>query len=122
MALRFSFMVFFVFMEMFVDDSDVLVEAEDRAGQQERLRDIIEQSRSYVVDMYYLVSYKCDTARNEQHRTGVLRDFEALVFHGIDVLHQSASGCPAQKQGNDVTEHLKDLLKCLVHNFTCFKW
>ena len=32
----------FVFMEMLVNDSDVLIEAEYRAGQEERLRHIVE--------------------------------------------------------------------------------
>ena len=30
-----------------------------------------------------LISHQRDTAHDEQHRTGILRDFEALVFHGI---------------------------------------
>ena len=109
-------------MEIPLDELEILVQSEDRPRQQERLRHIVEQPRGHVVDLDHLIRHQRDTARNEQHRTGVLRDFEALVFHGIDVLHQSASGCPAQKQGDDVTEHLKDLLNCLVHNFTCFKW
>ena len=70
-------------MVYFLDDSDILVEAEDRAGEQERLRHIIEQSRRHVVDVDHLVSHQRDTAHNEQHRTGILRDFEALVFHGV---------------------------------------
>ena len=68
---------------MLVDDSDVLVEAEDGAGQEERLRHIIEQTRGHVADLDHLISHQRDTAHDEQHRTGVLRDFEAfLVFHG----------------------------------------
>ena len=77
-------MVFFVFMEMLVDDSDVLIEAEDRAGQQERLRHIVKQPRGHIVDLDHLISHQRDTAHDEQYRTGVLRDFEAfVVFHGI---------------------------------------
>ena len=70
-------------MVMLLDDSDVLVEAEDRAGQQERLRHVIEQPRGHIVDVDHLIRHQRDTAHDEQHRTGVLRDFEAIVFHGI---------------------------------------
>ena len=68
---------------MLLDDSKVLVEAEDGACQQERLRHIVEQPRGYIVDVDHLISHQRDTAHDEQHRTGILRDFEALVFHGV---------------------------------------
>ena len=32
-----------------------------------------------------LIGYECDAAHDEQHRTDVLRDFEAFVFHGCFV-------------------------------------
>ena len=70
------------FLIMLVDDSDVLVEAEDGACQQERLRHVIQQSARHVVNLDHLIRHQCDTAHDEQHRTGVLRDFEAFVFHG----------------------------------------
>ena len=80
-------MSWFVFMVMLVDNSDVLIEAEDRAGEQERLGHVVEQPACHVVDMDHLVGHECDTAHYEQHRTGVLRDFEAsVVFHGIVIL------------------------------------
>ena len=63
------------------DDADVLVETEDAARQQERLRHIIEQSGSNILDADHLVGYERDTAHDEQHRTSVLRDFKACVFH-----------------------------------------
>ena len=63
------------------NDADVLVEPEDAARQQERLRHIIEQSAGYVLDADHLVGYERDTAHNEQHRTSILRDFESRVFH-----------------------------------------
>ena len=73
-----------VFMVVLINDSDVLIEAEDRAREQERLRHVIEQPTRHVVDLDNLIRHECDTAHDEQHRTGVLRDFEALVvFHGI---------------------------------------
>ena len=79
MSLMFSFMVVFGY------DSNVLVEAEDRAGEQKRLRHIIEQPARYID----LISHQRDTAHDEQHRTGILRDFEALVFHGVVSLTSS---------------------------------
>ena len=70
-------------MVMFSDDSDILVESEDRAGQQERLRHVIEQPRRHVVDLDHLISHQRDAAHDEHHRTGILRDLEALVLiHG----------------------------------------
>ena len=68
---------------MFVafNDFDVLVEPEDATCQEERLRDIIEQSGSHVLDADHLISYQRDTAHNEQHRAGILRDFKPRVFH-----------------------------------------
>ena len=69
---------------MLFDDTEILVEAEDRTCQQERLRHIVEQSTGHIVDLDHLVSYERDAAHDEQHRTGILRDFEAfLVFHGV---------------------------------------
>ena len=66
------------------DEADILVEAEDRACQQERLRDVVEQPRSDVGDRHDLIRHEGDAARDEQHRTGVLGNLESLVvFHGI---------------------------------------
>ena len=69
---------------MFValNDANVLVEPEDRACQQERLRHVIEQSGCDILDADHLIGYECDTAHDEQHRTSILRDFESRVFHG----------------------------------------
>ena len=63
------------------NDFDVLVETEDAARQQERLRHVIEQSGGYVLDADHLVGYEGDAAHDEQHRTGILRDFKSCVFH-----------------------------------------
>ena len=61
----------------------ILIEAEDRAGQQERLRHVVEQPRRHIVDLDHLIRHERDTAHDEQRRTGVLREFEAfVVFHG----------------------------------------
>ena len=80
-------------MVLLFNDSDILVEAEDRAGQQERLRHIIEQSARHIVDLDHLIRHQCDTAHDEQHRTGVLRDFEAfLVFHGLCEISHTGDG------------------------------
>ena len=111
------------FMIVLFNDSDILIESEDRAGQQERLRHIVEQPARHVVDLDHLVSHHHDAAHDEQHRAGVLRDFKAfLVFHGLDVSHQRAAASCSEKQGDEITDRLKDLSNCLVHNLTCFKW
>ena len=34
-----------------------------------------------VLDADHLISYEGDAAHDEQHRTGILRDFESRVFH-----------------------------------------
>ena len=70
-------------MVLLFDDADVLVEAEDGAGKEERLGDVVEQTGGYVVDVDDLVGHERDAAYDEQHRTDVLRDFEARVFHSI---------------------------------------
>ena len=75
-----SLIVVFIFVFIAFDDSDVLVESEDGACQQERLCHIVEQASGYIVDFDYLISHECDTAHDEQHRTGILRDFKALFF------------------------------------------
>ena len=73
-----------VFMVMLINDSDILVETEDRACQEERLRHIIEQAPCHVVDFDHLISHEHDAAHDKQHRTGIRRDFEAVVvFHGV---------------------------------------
>ena len=77
-----------VFMVMLFDDTDVLVEAEDGTGEEERLGDVVEQTASHVVDVDHLVGHERDAAHDEQHRTCILRDFEARVFHGIFLKHE----------------------------------
>ena len=89
MSLKFSFMV------MLLNDSNVLVEAEDRACQEERLRHVVEQAISHVVDVDDLIRHEGDAARDEQHRTGVLRDFETCVFHSIEFFAADDSDCNA---------------------------
>ena len=116
MSFRFSFMV------LFLDDLKILVEAEDRAGQQERLRHVVEQPSRHVVDVDHLIRHERDAAQDEQHRTGILRDFETFcVFHGVRTFIFSffqffIFPCP-EEQTDDVTNHLEDLLNCFVHNF-----
>ena len=81
-----------VFMVMFVNDTEILIQSEDRASEQERLRHIVEQPTCHVVDVDHLVSHHHDAAHDEQHRAGILRDFKAfLFFHGFDVLHRARS-------------------------------
>ena len=73
----------FVFMVVFLNDTDVLVQSEDGTCQEERLGDIVEQTARHVVNRDHLISHQCDAAHDEQHRTGILRDFKAHVFHSI---------------------------------------
>ena len=69
-------------MVVVFDDADVLVETEDGTSQEERLGHVVEQSCGHVFNLDDLVGHERDTAHDEQHRTGVLRDFEAFLFHG----------------------------------------
>ena len=78
---------------MLINDSDILVEPEDGACQEERLRHVIEQTSSHVVDLDHLIGHERDAAHDEQHRTGVLRDFKAVVFHGIRCFSHNGD-CP----------------------------
>ena len=104
MSFRFSF------IDVFINDSDILVEAEDRTCKEERLRHIVEQPSCHIVDFDHLISHECDTAHDEQHRTEAL-----IVIHG---LHGSASSC-SEDESDEITDRLKDSLNCLVHN-CCF--
>ena len=62
----------------------ILVEAEDRACQQKRLGNVVEQPSSHVAYLYHLISHHGDAANYEQHRAGVLRDLKVFViFHSI---------------------------------------
>ena len=69
-------------MVVVFDDADVLVETEDGTSQEERLGHVVEQPCGHVVDVDDLVGDEGYTAHDEQHGTGVLRDFEAFLFHG----------------------------------------
>ena len=116
---------------MLINDSDILVEPEDGACQEERLRHVIEQTSSHVVDLDHLIGHERDAAQDEQHRTGVLRDFEAVVFHGIRcfphngdcsccaILHGGTT-CRTEDQGKNVSDGLKNRSNCLVHNALMF--
>ena len=53
------------------DDTEILIQSEDRASQQERLRHIVEQPARHVVDVDHLVSHHHDAAHDEQHRAGI---------------------------------------------------
>ena len=71
-------------LQQIIADVLKLIQSEDRAGQQERLRHIVEQPARHVVDLDHLVSHHRDAAHDKQHRAGILRDFKAfLVFHGF---------------------------------------
>jgi hypothetical protein len=113
-------------MVMLINDSKILIEPEDGACQQERLRHIIEQPASHIVDLDHLISHERDAAHDKQHRTGILRDFEAfLVFHGIrydpsEGFLDGGTTCCTQDESDDVTDRLKDSFNSLVHNALMF--
>ena len=98
---------------MLINDSDILIQSEDRPCQQERLRHVVEQPACHVVDLDHLIGHERDTAHDEQYRTGVLRDFEPFVF--FLPLHHGRS-CPSEKQGDDVTNNLKNGSYFFVHD------
>ena len=113
-----SVMSLMFFMVLFFDDSDILVEAEDGACEEERLCDIVEQSCGNVVNLDHLISHQCNAAHDEQHRTGVLRVFKVRVFHGNCLHHGSPTASP-QNGGNNVTKDLEYFSKCCVHGNVC---
>ena len=65
------------------DEFNIVVEAEDAGDEQEGLGDIDQQTIRHVVNHDHLIRNQCNAAHYEQHRTGVLRDFESRVFHSI---------------------------------------
>ena len=81
-------------MVLLFDDSDVLVEAEDGTGKEERLGHVVEQAGGYVVDMDDLIGNERDATHDEQHRTGILRDFEARVFHSTSYINVASPAAP----------------------------
>ena len=74
----------FVFsIDFSCDEFNIIVEAEDAGDEQEGLSDIDQQTVRHVVDHDDLIRYQRNAAHNEQHRTGVLRDIKARVFHSV---------------------------------------
>ena len=69
-------------IDFLCDEFYIVVESEDTGDEQEGLGHIDQQSVRYVVDHDDLIGHERDTAHDEQHRTGVLRYFEAFLFHG----------------------------------------
>ena len=65
------------------DEFYIIVEAEDAGDEQEGLGDIDQQAVRDVVNDDDLIRNQCNAADDEQHRTGVLRDFKARVFHSV---------------------------------------
>ena len=127
--------MFTLFVTITIDDiTDIGSEAEYRACQEERLCHIVEQPICHIIDMDDLVRYKGNAAHDEQHCTGVTRDFEMCVFHNIRlflffarteglrlfvrcrILHEGCFTCCAKDGGDDVPENLENCFYCLVHN------
>ena len=65
------------------DEFYVIVEAEDAGDEQEGLGDIHQQSVRHIINHDDLIRHQRNAAHDEQHRTGVLRDFKARVFHSV---------------------------------------
>ena len=60
----------------------IIVEAEDAGDEQEGLGHIDQQTVGHVVDHDDLIRHQRNAAHDEQHRTGILRDFKAIfTFH-----------------------------------------
>ena len=106
-------------IDFLCDEFYIIVEAEDAGDEQECLGDIDQQSVRHVVDHDDLIRNQRNAAHDEQHRTGVLRDFKAHVFHSL--LHHHGFACCAEEGSDNVTCNLKDCLPCFVHNSVCFK-
>ena len=77
--------LFVFFIDFSGDEFYIVVEAEDAGDEQEGLGDIDQQTVRHVVDHDDLIANQCNAAHDEQHRTGVLRDFKARVFHSTFV-------------------------------------
>ena len=73
------------------DEFYIIVESEDRGDEQEGLGDIDQEAVRDVVDHDDLIGNQCYAAHDEQHGTGILRDFESRVFHGIFILNTNCS-------------------------------
>ncbi len=67
------------------DEFYIVVEAEDAGDEQEGLGDIDQQAVGHVVDHDDLIGHQRNAAHDEQHRTGILRDFKARVFHSVSL-------------------------------------
>ena len=104
------------------NEFNIIVEAEDAGDEQEGLCDIDQQTVRHVVDHDDLIRYQRNAAHDEQHRTGILRDFKARVFHSVfSVLHHHGFACCAEEGADNVTCNLENCLPCFVHNSVCFK-
>ena len=71
------------FIDFSCDEFYIIVEAEDAGDEQEGLGNIDQQSVRHVVNHDDLIRHQRNAAHDEQHRTGVLRDFKACVFHSV---------------------------------------
>ena len=71
------------FIEFLRDKFNIIVEAEDAGDEQEGLGNIDQQTVRHVVNHDDLIRHQRNAAHDEQHRTGILRDFKARVFHSI---------------------------------------
>ena len=105
------------------DEFYIIVEAEDAGDEQEGLGDIDQQTVRHVVDHDDLIGHQRNAAHDEQHRTGILRDFKSRVFHGIRFgLHQGLCSGTAKQTCADGGNDFQNDSYCFVHSVVCFKW
>ena len=94
------------------DEFNIVVEAEDAGDEQERLGDIDQQTVRHVIDHDDLIGHQRNAAHDEQHRTGILREFKSCVLDSVyillltsDILHQGLCTGTAKQScangGND---------------------
>ena len=109
------------------DEFNIVVEAEDAGDEEEGLSDIDQQAVGDIVNHDDLIRDQRNAAHDEQHRTGILRDFKSRVFHSIrfvlhltsDILHQGlCSGTAKQTCANGGNDFQNDSY-CLVHSVVC---
>ena len=84
------------------DEFNIVVEAEDAGDEQEGLGDIDQQAAGHIVDHDDLIGHQRNAAHDEQHRTGILREFKSRVFHSI-------------RFGLHLTSYIRHLTSRFVH-------
>lgn len=69
------------FIDFLCNNFYIIVESEDAGDEQEGLGDVDQEAVRHVVDHDDLIGNQRNAAHDEQHGTGILREFKARVFH-----------------------------------------